>query len=515
MLSPNDFRLKQQVAMDHVYQRDQSLLLADVGTGKTVMLLTVLQDWLEEDITDRALVVAPKLVCTDTWMQERHSWSHLDVEPVCLAGESAATRRLLIDDPANKILLINYELLPWLMAEYPDGVPDCNTLILDEVDKLKDHTSKRFAGVPKRRDNDTRAIIPAKPGVKEWRANFEIIVGMTGTPTPSRLLELWAQVYAIDGGKRLGDNYYKFRNAHFYQDDWGGFSYAILPGREEWIYNQIADITHRVASEPGRDEPFVRELPPRWLELPAKVRKLYKELERNYIVEIKRNKRYRELVARDDLTASEELELLTLKDEGVHEIDASEGAAVLYGKLRQMSQGFVYVDGGPPVADTPVQFGEWLFRDKLTELDSLISELQGQQLMIVYHYREQVDELRKRYGRRLTHLGGGVSDADVVAAIDSWNSGELELLAVQPQSAGHGLNLQKSGAHHIVMLTLPETAGLMKQVIGRIARGGNPVGEVFVHRILIRNTVDEERNAVVAGKVMSQNDMLEAMEKRQ
>lgn len=488
----NDLRPKQRPAVEFLYQGDQSLLLADVGTGKTIMTLTVLDDWVRDGICDGALILAPKNVCINTWATEQDDWDHIKALDIgILAGRSAAQRQRMIDSGDHNVLVINYEMLPWLMNEYVDGIPGFNVLVCDEIDKCKEHSTQRFKGTPRRviRRDGERVVFPKTIGLKDWRQNFDTIIGMTGTPTPSKLLELWAQVYIIDGGKRLGTSYYDYRNMHFYQSDWAGYDYEPLPGREQFIYEQIADITYRIAATPGVDTPHVIELPPRWLELPAKTRAIYKELERNYIVELKRK-----LAAPGAETAT---------------IDASDGAAVLYGKLRQISQGFAYVD------EELAKVGEWLFYDKFAELDSLISELQGQQLMIVYHFVEQMQELKRRYGARFAFLGGGLTDAQSRDTIDNWNSGRLELLGAQPQSAGHGLNLMKSGAHHVMLLTLPETAGLVEQVVGRLARSGNPSGEVYVHRILMRGTVDEERNGVVNGKITTQQAFLNSMEARQ
>lgn len=494
MLSPEDFRPKQPAGIDFVYQGDQSLLLADVGTGKSVMLLTALQMWAQEGILDRALITAPKRVCLDTWMPEMDEWTHLDPKVLrlaCLAGASAKKRMQIISDPRYNVVLINYELLPWLMEQYPDGLPGFNVLGCDEIDKLKDHTTKRFKGTPARRNKREGIDIKAVPGMKDYRRHFEIHIGATGTPTPKHMLDLWAQVFIIDGGKRLGDNYYKFRDAHFYQSDWGGYKYDILPGRDAWIHEQIADITYRIASVPGEDTPIVVELPVRWVELPAKVKKQYKYFERNYILELRRT-----------------LETGPGRGQEVDIIEA-EHAATAYGKLKQFAQGFAYV--GDPEAR--VRDAEWLTKGKYAELDSLVSELQGQQLMIVYHYKEQLAELQRRYPG-LAYLGGGMSDADARWTINEWNAGNLTLMALHPMSAGHGLNLQKAGAHHIAVLTMPESAGAYTQIIGRLARMGNESEFVYVHRILMRDTIDEERDAVVHGEIQDQRDLLAAMELR-
>jgi hypothetical protein len=302
---------------------------------------------------------------------------------------------------------------------------------------------------------------------------------------------LWAQAYIIDGGQRLGGNFYDFRQAHFYQADYSGYKFEILPGRVDYIYEQLTDITYRVESTQGVDTPNVINLPPRWLDMPDDTGLQYRQLERNFIITMKRKRE-------------------ALPD-GLAEIVA-EDAAHLYGKLRQFAQGFLYHRELGEDESTPLEMLS-VHRAKFRELHDLVSELQGQQLMIVYHYRAQLNDLRSTYPD-MGFLSGGMKDTDASATIEAWNAGTLQLLAVQPASAGHGLNLQKSGAHHIVFLTLPESAGLCEQVVGRLARGGNPAGDVFVHRILMRDTVDEERNAIVNGKIMTQDDMLDAMMQR-
>ena len=151
-------------------------------------------------------------------------------------------------------------------------------------------------------------------------------------------------------------------------------------------------------------------------------------------------------------------------------------------------------------------------QSKHKELASLVSELQGEQAMVVYHFRAQREELARLYPHDMGFLG--VTEAQDKKTIARWNSGDLPLLAVHPQSAGHGLNLQHSGAHHVIMLTLPESAGQVKQVVGRLARRGSGVDTVYVHSVVTDATVDADRQAVVGGKVVDERAMLARMEAR-
>lgn len=477
MLTEADLKPRQKDGIEFLLGGAETLLLADVGTGKTVMVLTALKAL--RNLYGRVLVLAPKRVCTDTWPAEPGEWEHLNgMQVVNIAGLSAKKRAAVLANEQAHIVACNYENIPWLTHTYPNGIPGFEVLVMDEIDKLKDPTTLRFKGRSRRRaDKPPHDWVPAIPGMKKWRENFEVLIGMTGTPASNSLLDVWAQAYMIDGGDSLGTDYYRYRDAHFFQSDWMGYKYEILPGREQWIFDQIAHFTMRIAAERGDGGvPEINEPPIRWVTLDTKAAKDYREFEREYVAIIK------------------------------GQIVEAQNAGVLYGKLRQMAAGFVYTSKEGDAAE--------ISSAKMNELDTLISELQGQQLMIVYHYREQLAQLQKKYGKRFRYLGGGQTDAEAAEVIELWNAGKLELLGIHPASAGHGLNLQKSGAHHIAMLTEPESAGLYWQVVGRLARLGNPVAEVFVHRILTSHTVDFEQDLMTHGKIDTQEDMLKEMEKR-
>ena len=472
LLTRSDLWEDQKKAIQFLYEKDNALLFADIGTGKTVIALTVMQQWLREGVADRVLVVAPKRVCTDVWVQECDEWSHLDTHIACLAGRDAGTRARVLEQGKGlgpDIVLINYENLPWLLKTYPKGVPDFNVLWFDEVDKMKAPGSLRFKG---RGRKNSRTFMP---GVRHWRENFEIVIGMTGTPVSNGLLDLWAQVYCIDGGRRLGQYITHYRREYFYQKDRQGFKWEPFPTALENINRALVDITFRLESKRKEEVIYTK---PRYVNLPSGVLKKYKQMERDYITEFK---------SPPDLD-SQSYSVVALN------------AGVAYGKLRQMTAGFVYKSEDEEGAIT-------LHDKKYRELKQLVSELNGQQLIVVYQFKQQLEDLQKLFGKRLQTL-------DAPGEFDRWNSGALQLLAIQPQSAGHGLNLQKSGAHHICFLTEPESAGLYNQVVGRLARTGQ-TNTVFVHTIYARDTVDEDRAEVVNSKRTTLAATLDAIKRRQ
>ena len=464
-LSLSDLTNDQTNAIDFMVDHKSALLLADVGTGKTVITLTALDRLIDEGSIGGTLIIAPKRVAENVWRQEMQEWSHLTgmyYDAKCISGLSPAKRKAVIEDEEVSIIIMNYELIPWLTENYPDGLAGYDTIVFDEIDKMKDVRSVRYKGKPRRTGK------PRVCGMKSYRRHFTRHIGLTGTPTPKHLLDLFAQCYLMVGWVAFGKSFYKFREQHFFQTDWHGYDFSPHPTTPDFMRRTMHSFTFRIEQPEDMGIPETVELPPRVVTLSGENMKDYKKLEREYIATV---------------------------DGGEVEVET---AAQLYGKLRQMAQGFVYDRGGSSRS---------LSGDKYTELDSLLSELQGQQLMVVYHFIHQQDELERRF--RMLRFG------NTTEAFECWNKGATQILAIHPQSAGHGLNLQKSGAHHIVFLTLPESAGLYKQVIGRLVRTGNPASTVYVHRILCDNTVDLETNARVHGELESQQAFLDAMKERQ
>ena len=160
-----------------------------------------------------------------------------------------------------------------------------------------------------------------------------------------------------------------------------------------------------------------------------------------------------------------------------------------------------------------MRYSEYKDECKHKELKSLLSELQGAQCIIVYDYEAQAKKLAEEYGPRIDFLDGRTNDRKAAGIIRKWNNGNLELLGIHPKSAGHGLNLQKSGCKHIVFITLPMSAGEYKQVVGRIARRGG-AKHIFVHKILSNQTQDIEDQERVEGKIENLQEFIAAVKAR-
>ncbi len=442
----SDIRKDQIECVDFICDSEDTLVWADIGAGKTVIAETAMLR-----LRGRWIVFAPLRVADSVWVQETDEWTHLGPLNVVAATSGPHSRGIIAQNRLIDVVVTNYDNLKWwcdsgLFNQF-DGI------VFDEVDKLKDPRTIRFKTLKKE--------------VKQFKHR----IGMTGTPTPERLLDLWSQVYVIDGGDSFGQSFDKWKKAHFYPYDYEGYDWRPFPVvTDKYVTKALDGLVFRIKS-PWTGTHI--ETPLRELTFPPDVDAIYRTLEKQLYLRLKDGK-----------------------------VLSAANMAVLSGKLSQIAAGFSYVvDDDPDVPRETI----WHSKAKYDELDSLISELQGQQLMIVYHFNAELDELKRRYGDRLWE--------PTEEGITAWNAGEAELLAVQPGSAGHGLNLQHSGAHHVVYLTQPWSAGKYHQVIGRLNRSGQ-VNQVYVHRIVVADSVDLDVIASVVNKWGNQSDLLDEMMRR-
>lgn len=472
MLNPSDLEADQLEAIAFLDGAEDSLLAADVGTGKTVIAATSGANALDAGDVKRWLIAAPTLVALDTWPEEFKQWEHLQRRSLAVAVGDETERRAAVES-GSEFTVINYENLNWLLETYPkrgrkDTLP-FDGIIYDELDKLKSVSSGRFKALRNRL------------GI------FNKRIGMTGTLVPNDLTEAWGQVYMVDGGasfkdvisavdsKRLARSFDRWRRHYFYPTDYDQHNWAPHHFTETEILDRIEDLCFRL---PAKGLPKVITHEPHKMRLPPHIMALYRELEKEFY-----------LLVKDD-------------DGKNREVDAG-NAAIAQGKLQQICAGFSYVDRTSEAVWHSRDRFEWLHRQLLPQLD-------GEQVLIFYHFREELDELKRMYPG-IPYLGGGVSNSKKVRAIRGFNNREFDKIALHPASAGHGLNLQKSGAHNIAMLTTPWSGGLFTQLVGRLARRGNPAKEIHVHSAAFDQTVDYQVFNTVTGRIAGMQDFLDKL----
>lgn len=440
----------QTFAIEFIKNNPIAAILLDMGMGKTSIVLTALNYLMFESFeVQKVLIIAPLRVARNTWSDEIRKWDHLNGLRYSIAVGTAAERRKALMADAD-IYIINRENVPWLVEE--SGLPfDYDCVIVDELSSFKNWQAKRF-----------KALMKVRPKIRR-------IVGLTGTPSSNGLMDLFAEFKVLDMGQRLGRFISQYRLNYFKPDRMNGpivYTYKLLPGAEERIYDRISDIT---ISMKAAD----------YLDMPELISTEYKV----YLDDDERAK-YEEM--KDEL-------VLQLPD---GEITAA-NAASLSGKLCQLANGAIYDDDG-----SVNEFHE----RKLDALEDLIEAANGKPIMVAYWFKHDLSRITER----LKHLKVNFEKLDSDKSIENWNAGMLQVGLIHPASAGHGLNLQ-SGGNVIVWFGITWSLELYQQTIARLWRQGQTSGTVTVIHIVTDGTVDERILKALAAKDNTQKALIDAV----
>ena len=443
----------QREAIQHLYSTPRAALWMPMGGGKTVATLTALLDLsLVEDIFP-VLVLAPLRVAKTVWGPETQKWEHLAHLRVSVITGSAKERLSALRAPAD-IYACNYDNLVWLVETLGEDWP-FPTVIADEFTRLK---SFRIRQGSKR----ARAL------ARVAHTKVKRFIGLTGTPSPNGLADLWGQTWFLDVGRRLGRTYSAFSDRWFVKG-YDGYSLKPLPTAQPEIEVRLKDICLTVDALPV-DEPIHNQIR---VDLPPAARRIYHDMEE---------------------------EMFTLIDQ--HGVEALNAAARTM-KCLQLANGAIYTDDQ----------GSWttVHDAKLTALESVIEEAGGAPVLVAYHFKSDLQRLRKAFPK------GRVLDKDP-ATIAQWNRGEIQLLFAHPASAGHGLNLA-DGGNILVFFSLNWNLEEHMQIIERIGpmrqKQAGYKRPVFVHYIMARQTVDSMVLERLQSKKSVQEILVEAMKRKQ
>ncbi|WGV57805.1 DEAD/DEAH box helicase [Brevibacillus brevis] len=428
-------------------------LLLEMGLGKTVSTLTAI-DLLLNDYFDagRVLVIAPLRVADDTWAREVEKWDHLKHLRISKVLGSVSARRKALKADAD-IWVINRENVEWLVSELGTKW-DFDTVVIDELSSFKNSQSKRF-----------RALRRVRPMMKR-------VIGLTGTPAPNSLLDLWAPIYLLDQGERLGKTITGYRDRYFTPGAKSGhvvYEWKQKKEAEQRIYEAISDIA---VSMKAAD----------WLELPERI---------DRVIPIRLSNKARELYEKleSDL-------LLPYLDADV----VASTAAVLSNKLLQMASGAVYDEDK----------GVKLIHDaKLDALEDIIEAAQGKPVMVFYNFKHSLERIQQRFPQAQILRKGkeGIQD------IADWNNNKIPLLLLHPKSAGHGLNLQESNCQTVVWYDQIWSLEEDEQANARVHRQGQK-NHVVIMRLVAEGTMDEDAVAALHRKATGQEELKQALKAR-
>jgi SNF2 family DNA or RNA helicase len=440
----------QEYAKEWIIEKPSSGLFLDLGMGKTVCTLTAVEELLYDyfDVA-KVLVIAPLRVAEDTWSSEVEKWEHLKNLKISKVLGKEETRIISLKEKAD-IYVINRENVEWIV-EYLGKGWFFDMVVIDELSSFKSPKSNRF-----------KALKKVRPFIKK-------IVGLTGTPAPNGLLDLWSQVYLLDGGERLGKTLTGYRDRYFQPDKRNQtviFSWKPVEGAEDRVYEKLKDICISMKASD-------------YLELPARINN-------SIMVQLPK-------IAEEKYKKLEKELLLPLEESDV----VANTAAVLTNKLLQMANGAVYDENGEV---------KEIHDAKLKALDDVIEAANGKPVLVFYSYKHDLDRLSKHLKNKDFRVLNTSKD------IETWNKGKVPIMLVHPASAGHGLNLQ-FGGNIIVWFGLTWSLELYQQANARLYRQGQQQS-VVVNHIIAKGTIDEEVMRALDNKEVGQEALLKAVKAR-
>lgn len=453
----------QRYCITRIIQDTALALFLDMGLGKTVITLTAVNDLIFNRFqVSRCLVIAPKKVAEDTWTREQTKWDHLGLLKI-FPVLGTKNRRIRALNSPGQIYVINRENVPWLVDYYRNDWP-FDMVVIDESSSFKSHQAKRFKAL------------------KNIRRHISRLVELTGTPSPNGLMDLWAQIYLLDGGERLGRTLTEYRNNYFIPASRNAttiFSYEPRPGAEEIIQDAIRGICISLSARDYLDLPD-RIDNIRYIQLDARAKKAYTDMERQKILEL------------PDTT-----------------IDAG-SAAVLSGKLLQLANGAVYHTVETVSEGRVTQQREVIeiHDNKLEAFMELVEELNGKHALVFYHFQHDLERIKKA----LKKTGAVVRELKNSEDITDWNAGRIDMLLAHPASVAYGLNLQEGG-NDVIWFGLNWSLELYQQANARLHRQGQ-THTVYIHHLVVAGSVDEDVMGALQKKGDCQLALLEALKAR-
>lgn len=464
MLTEKNLHDYQRACVKHIIAHKYCGVFLDMGLGKTVSTLTAINylmfDYLE---INSVLVIAPKRVAETVWQEEAEQWEHLKHLRFSKIIGTAKQRLNAIYAKAD-IYIISRDNIAWLCALYGGGKLPFDMVVADELSSFKSYKSERF-----------KAVRGARPYFKRF-------VGLTGTPAPNGLIDLWPQIYLMDRGDRLEKTISRYREKYFRPGQTNGhvvYSYNLMSDSEELIHKKIEDICISMKADdylkmPFRTDNYIK------LRMPEQLKKQYDDFEKNKVLDL----------------FSPEQEYLENADKWVEkptEINVV-NAAALSNKLLQFANGAVYDEEKNVHA---------IHNIKLDALKEIIEDANGQSVLVAWTYqfdRDRIKEYLKKYKPRELKTSQDIED---------WNAGKIQVMLAHPASAGHGLNLQ-AGGNIIVWYGQTWSLELYQQFNARLYRQGQQ-NHVIINHLILQGTHDEDVIKALRAKDKKQNALMESI----
>lgn len=436
----SDFRSYQHRMHEHILNTPFGALFTFMGGGKTVTTLTAIDDLLRWCEISKPLIVAPRLVAEKVWVDEISAWSHINHLCISKVVGTAIQRKKALTAEAD-IWVIGRDNIPWLV-DLLGAMWPFDMVVLDESTSFKSHSSLRFKKM--------RQVL--KLGI------VRRMVQLTGTPVPNGLMDLWAPLYLLDQGERLGTTFSGFRNRYFEGNEYT-HRYKLRTGAEQSIHNAVSDICVSMRKSDWLDVNPRLDIT-RKIELPDM--KAYKQFEEDSVLQI--------LGA--EITAV--------------------NAGALYSKLLQFCNGAVY--------DQNKNY-HIVNNAKLDALEEMIESLNGEPVIIFYCFQSDIERIKLRIKN--------VRKIEKPQDIDDWNAGKISVALGHPAGIGHGLNMQ-FGGWRIIWFGVPSPLEWYQQAVERIDRPGQKERVINTH-LITQGTLEEKVVTNMIDKTLTQDSLMEAL----
>ena len=411
-MTERDLHNYQLTGVEHIQDNKHCALFLEMGLGKTVTALTAIKRLMFEELEiNTVLIVAPKRVAESVWDAETEKWQHLNNLKISKVIGDVKERRKALQTKAD-IYMVGRDNVAWLCGLYGGSMLPFDTLVIDELSSFKNPKSVRFKAL--------RAVQPS----------FSRVVGLTGTPVPNGLIDLWSQIYLLDRGERLGKFIGNYRDNYFKPNKRNGaivYDYKLAPDSEQRIYDKIGDICMSMKASD-------------YLDLPERIDNV---IELTFTPELR--KQY------DDFE-SEQIMSLFETDKEITAVNA----AALSNKLLQFANGALYDED---------KVHHVVHDLKIEATKDIIEDANGKPVLIAWTYRSDMMRLKealKKYNPKELKTDQDIKD---------WNEGKIQVLMMHPASGGHGLNLQ-AGGNIVVWFGQTWSLELEQQLNARLHRQG-------------------------------------------
>ena len=464
-MKETDLHKYQKACVEHIITHPFCGVFLDMGLGKTVSTLTAINYLMFDHLEiNSVLVIAPKRVAESVWQEEAEKWDHLKHLSFSKIIGSAKQRISAVMDTKADIYIISRDNVAWLCALYGGGKLPFDMVVIDELSSFKSYKSERF-----------KALRGARPYLKR-------LVGLTGTPAPNGLIDLWPQIYLMDRGERLEKTISRYREKYFRPGQTNGhvvYSYDLTSDSEYLIHKKIEDICISMKANdylemPERTDNYIK------LKMPEQIKKQYDDFEKNKVLGL--FKSGQEYLDNADKWVDKPVEINAVN------------AAALSNKLLQFANGAVYDESRKvfPIHDI-----------KLEALKEIIEDANGQSVLVAWTFqfdRDRIMDYLKKYKPRELKTNKDIED---------WNAGKIQVMLAHPASAGHGLNLQ-AGGNLIVWFGQTWSLELYQQFNARLYRQGQK-NRVVINHLILQGTHDEDVIRALKSKDKKQNALMDSI----